>query len=728
MATSLKFGLYPICPQLTLRDFLIKVLIQTIKFHYFTSKSIKLTMKTYLLCFAFLLTGGLAFGQVTFTDDFESYEIGQYLGDVSEQWTTWSGNTGGAEDVTVNTDQAASGEKSIHIAGAAGGGPQDVLLLFGDRYTTGNFTFSMNMFVPQGSGAYFNFQGEEAPGTIWNFQGYFDPTGEFSADNGTGGATVLVNTYPVGEWFNIIVDANLSSNLWRVSINNNCIGSFVNVDGDGNATAKNAVATLDLFPRDESDNFYVDDISFTYEEEAEMISYNFDASISAKPGVRSGIAGEGINVTALIGNNGNEEINSVTVNMTTDAGETMSAEVDGLNIARGQLIPVDLGDIALENGENPITMTISDVNGQADENQCNDISRVVLTGFTPKEGKAVWVEEATGTWCTFCPRGDVWMNRLAEAYGDKFVGIAVHNGDPMAIAPWNNGVTSVPGFTGFPSVVVARGTITDPATMESNIVSQLQTTPLVRLENAASYDEDTRELTVEVRTNFDFPVSGDIRLVVGLSEDEVTGTESGYDQINAFSGGAPCSMGGYEALPNPVPASMMVYNHVGRFLFTPFDGLENTFEGDDTSAGSSVVKTFTVVLPEEWNPKNMHIVSAFRAATGGIDNSAIISVNDAVDLGLFTLGAIDQTLDAGIDVYPNPFRDVANIRINLETPQAVSMEVTDAMGQLVAQRNYGTISGDQVFSFYGTALESGVYYMKLISGDKFTTKKVVISH
>ena len=45
----------------------------------------------------------------TFSDDFESYSVGSYLGSSSTDWTTWSGAEGGAEDVQITDNNASSG-------------------------------------------------------------------------------------------------------------------------------------------------------------------------------------------------------------------------------------------------------------------------------------------------------------------------------------------------------------------------------------------------------------------------------------------------------------------------------------------------------------------------------------------------------------------------------------------------------------------------------------------
>ena len=60
------------------------------------------------------------------------------------------------------------------------------------------------------------------------------------------------------------------------------------------------------------------------------------------------------------------------------------------------------------------------------------------------------VEEYTGTWCGNCPRGIVGLSRLAEDFGDRFIGIAIHTGDsePMVIPTYPS---LVPGAGGIPA-------------------------------------------------------------------------------------------------------------------------------------------------------------------------------------------------------------------------------------------------------------------------------------
>jgi len=197
--------------------------------------------------------------QTTFLDDFESYNVGEYLGAVSPDWTTWSGTTGGMEDVQITAADAHSGTKSIYFSSTdSSGGPQDVVLPFGAEYDNGVFTFEMWMKVEAGKGGYFNFQADDIVAQSWAVDVLFLETG--AVDVQSQQAQVMSGAYPTDTWFKVNWNINLSTNNWQLLINDIPLGSFANSD--------NRIASLDLYPVNSQGNnlsgFYVDDVSYTH--------------------------------------------------------------------------------------------------------------------------------------------------------------------------------------------------------------------------------------------------------------------------------------------------------------------------------------------------------------------------------------------------------------------------------------------------------------------------------
>ncbi len=654
--------------------------------------------------------------QDSFSDDFESYAAGDYPSATNSQWTTWSGTEGGGEDMQVSTDFAASGNNSVVFEGEAGGGPQDVVLDFGGVRTSGLFTFTSKFYCPSGKGAYFNFQGAATIGSAWAMNCFMNPDGSFTVDDGN--TFWVSSTYPQDEWFEVSIEANLTHNFWRVYLNGDCIGSFTN-------EGTNAVASLDLFPIDGNFDFYVDDVSYEYNPTAPTPDpINDDALLILENNGTVGFAGSNRQITGFIANDGVNTITSVDIDYSI-GGANYSQNLT-LNLEPDQATPFTLDNmVTLENTPVDVVATVAGVNGVAgDDNACNDKGSLRFSGFTPHPDRKTFAEEATGAWCPWCPRGDVFMNLMDNRYPDHFVGVAVHNEtqgpDGMALESWDTGVRNFNGFDGWPSVILERDVVIDPSAIENNIAVYLQEAPDATILHQATWDEATRELDVTVYTTFAVQAVGDYRLVVGITEDGVTGTGNGFAQANAYAGGDFGTMGGFESLPDPVPAEDMVYNHVARELLSPFGGVANAYSTSVIVQPGTYEHNFTYTVPADYNVDNMHIVSAVLQSGGVVDNAQSTTVNQTVDTE-------DIALENKVSISPNPAADVANIRIELDESVQLQIVVTDALGRVIQNRNYGQMNGDLVYPLITSDLTNGIYYIRVNANDSFAVKKLIVS-
>ncbi|MBK7360551.1 MAG: hypothetical protein IPI96_15235 [Saprospiraceae bacterium] len=167
------------------------------------------------------------------------------------------------------------------------------------------------------------------------------------------------------------------------------------------------------------------------------------------------------------------------------------------------------GSINYAAGIGKIDIAITKVNASVDDKPSNNSRSVPLEGVTPAPHKKIFVEEATGTWCQWCPRGAVYMDSLTKLFPNHFVGVAVHNNDPMTVNEYDAGWTSVPGFTGYPSVLTNRKTLGDPNGLEPVFYDQIVEITPVKIELGASFNDVSRELKVEIKSDFIESVSGD---------------------------------------------------------------------------------------------------------------------------------------------------------------------------------------------------------------------------
>ena len=666
-------------------------------------------MKKSILLFTGILSAQLASAQI-FSDNFDNYALGSFIGPQSTNWTTWSGSQGGAEDVATTNNQAASAPHAVYFSStSASGGPQDVILTFGQLYNSGIFTLSSDFYVNAGKGAYFNLQGAQAIGSIWALNVHMD-AGELAIDDGST-PNLCLTTYPQATWFNLKIEANLTLHVWKAYVNNVLVGTWVN--------GYNAVASADYFPL-QNNQFFVDNVSFDHQ------IYTLPAlnAMVASLDMEGNIAGQNVSPTVSILNAGQNPLTSFDVNLAYN-GQNYAQNITGVNVASFSSYELSIRNISLAAGLNNAVVTISNINGGNDANANDNTLTQAVDPVVPAAGKIVVGEEGTGTWCQWCPRGAVFMDLFANQYEGFWAGIAVHNGDPMVVADYDAGIGALIG--GYPGALVDRLGNVDPSQMSSDFFTRLQTAPKGVLTNGATWDPTTRVLNISVSTEMLQATTGAYKVACVLTEDDVTGSGNGYNQSNSYAGGNNGTMGGYESLPNPVPAAQMVYDHVARAIAPSFTGQTGVIAAT-TAVGDTYTANFIFTLPTTWDETQMHIVGMLINPQGKIDNAGYTTINEAVQNGYVgveeLIGAIN--LEQMLTVAPNPATDFANITLHIPTAAPVSVRVLDAKGGILQARQFGSLQGDFEIGLNTSNYAPGLYIVEMQMNGQRIQKKLVI--
>jgi hypothetical protein len=670
-------------------------------------------MKKPLLFLIGTFVSTFSFSQL-FSDDFEGYAPGSYIGPQSTSWTTWSGTEGGAEDAQVTNNQASSGTNSIYLSStSANGGPQDVVLDFGPLYNSGVFTFQSDIYVNSGKTGYFNFQASQTIGQTWALNVNFN-AGDMYIDDGVT-SNLVVSTYPQATWFTLKIEANLTLKVWKAYVDGSLVGTWIN--------GVNALASTDFFPVQNS-QFFVDDVSFDHQPYT-LSNLN---GMMAMANLGGELAGQNVTPKLTVVNAGTTAINSFDVNLNY-GGTNYSQSITGVNISSTSNYAVTLNSLPLVAGNQVYTATVSNVNGATDDISSDDTLVGSINPVVPAVGKMVVSEEGTGTWCQWCPRGSVFMDQFNSKYSQFWAGIAVHNGDPMTVTDYDAAFGGL--ITGYPSALVDRGNDVDPSGMSPDFLTRVQIAPKALISNGATWDATTRTLNVSVTADFQASASNNYKLACVLTEDAVTGTGSGYNQSNAYSGGNNGVMGGYEALGNPVPAAQMVYDHVARVIAPSFNGYSNSFPAT-VNQGDQHTINFSFVLPTTWDENEIHIIGLLIDPQGRIDNAGKATITEAVsngyvdgsNAGLFE--ATENQLDELVNIYPNPANAQTNIALNLKSTSEVEVRILDLSGKLMAQRNYGLLEGNTNITLFTTAYSSGVYIVETTINGATIQKRIIV--
>ncbi|MFY7668461.1 MAG: Omp28-related outer membrane protein [Crocinitomicaceae bacterium] len=670
-------------------------------------------MKKPLLFLIGTFVSTFSFSQL-FSDDFEGYAPGSYIGPQSTPWTTWSGTEGGAEDAQVTNNQASSGTNSIYLSStSANGGPQDVVLDFGPLYNSGVFTFQSAFYVNSGKTGYFNFQASQTIGQTWALNVNFN-AGDMYIDDGVT-SNLVVSTYPQATWFTLKIEANLTLKVWKAYIDGSLVGTWIN--------GVNALASTDFFPVQNS-QFFVDDVSFDHQPYT-LSNLN---GMMAMANLGGELAGQNVTPKLTVVNAGTTAINSFDVNLNY-GGTNYSQSITGVNISSTSNYAVTLNSLPLVAGNQVYTATVSNVNGATDDISSDDTLVGSINPVVPAVGKMVVSEEGTGTWCQWCPRGSVFMDQFNSKYSQFWAGIAVHNGDPMTVTDYDAAFGGL--ITGYPSALVDRGNDVDPSGMSPDFLTRVQIAPKALISNGATWDATTRTLNVSVTADFQASANNNYKLACVLTEDAVTGTGSGYNQSNAYSGGNNGVMGGYEALGNPVPAAQMIYDHVARAIAPSFNGYVNSFPAT-VNLGDQHTINFSFVLPTTWDENEIHIIGLLIDPQGRIDNAGKATITEAVsngyvdgsNAGLFE--ATENQLDELVNIYPNPANAQTNIALNLKSTSEVEVRILDLSGKLMAQRNYGLLEGNTNITLITTAYSSGVYIVETTINGATIQKRIIV--
>lgn len=228
--------------------------------------------------------------------------------------------------------------------------------------------------------------------------------------------------------------------------------------------------------------------------------------------------------------------------------------------------------------------------------------------------KNVLLEEATGTWCQYCPSGIYYIDSLVTMY-DNVIAVAIHTNDVMAVEDYFN----AGNFTQAPEANIGRRYQNKSTDQWFNFVQQemeVQPKSSVTVEN--QFNETTRVLTSTITITALQNIEGNYRIGAILTEDAVTGPAPQYNQANQYSN-YYFPMGGFENLPNPVPANRMAFDHVARHLLGGYNG--ETGMPTTLAAGQTYTHTFNYVLPEEYNHEYVRVVGVLISPDGTIDNA-----------------------------------------------------------------------------------------------------------
>lgn len=442
------------------------------------------------------------------------------------------------------------------------------------------------------------------------------------------------------------------------------------------------------------------------------------------------LTGKSVFMSGLFRNVGVNTVTSASFNYRINGGQTVTANATGnLPASSGEFKTISSPTqwTPSADGKYEVEMWLSNVNGNADPNNNNDtIKATIIASSNPPE-RTVVIEERTGTWCGWCPRGTVAMQHMVLNYHETAVLLAVHNSDPMAISEYDSKMSGAfPTFSG-DRLFSGQGISGAPSSAGSMISFHDQRRdeiPGATVDiTGVMYDPSSGNISVDVSSDFIMEGNGmDLRYALVFTEDGVTGTSSGYAQVNYYAGGAQGPMVDangfdYSTAPDPVPASQMRYDHVVVGVVPAYEGAAGSVPAN-ISFQQNVTYTFSTSLPARvLNANHVYVnVLLLDQNNGGIVvNAAHKKLTNVVDL--------EETELLEATVFPNPARDF--FQVELAENADFSLELVNAVGQVVLKENY--TDRNQVF-ISTSDLATGMYILNLRTAEgKYSSLNVAVT-
>ncbi|MBT5089610.1 MAG: T9SS type A sorting domain-containing protein [Flavobacteriales bacterium] len=468
-----------------------------------------------------------------------------------------------------------------------------------------------------------------------------------------------------------------------------------------------------------------------------------------------------VDIKGTIKNGGLNPITSIDVKW-SDGTNTYTDNLAGLNISMNGTYNFIHSTQLIVNSLAASSLTIW-IEYPADLDTSNNTLTASVAGLTSIPAKTTVGEEKTGTWCGWCPRGAVALGEMEAT--SSFIGIAVHNGDPMTISSYDNNIgTYIPG--GYPGGGVDRVLEDNPAyfsTMHATRVTDI--VPCIVNSITAVYDQSAEKISVASDVEFFGNIIGDFRLSCVIVEDDLKSSNSSWAQVNYYGPGGSGNSTNMTFPPNvnngfsfntansPVPSGNFGgYDHVARSLSN------NDILGDVGSLPSALVNvgtynhTFTDVNTNSlagyndagFNWTKAHaVVMIINATTGEILNAGKTSltssnistswdcdaINGCIDpgtgLGQYSsLGActavcnitsVQENNTSEFNIYPHPVKNVLTI-----VGDYSSADIYDVFGKLV-------LTSETQKTIDVSTLSNGVYLVNINSENSTTVKKFTIS-
>ena len=298
-------------------------------------------------------------------------------------------------------------------------------------------------------------------------------------------------------------------------------------------------------------------------------------------------------------------------------------------------------------GDHQLVCNITHVNGKPNTTTFSS-STLDITVVTKVPTCRVVFEDYTAMWCQHCPRATAIMEYLTKKHPDDFIGIAVHQGDKIAIGGYKSPVAGRPGL---PYVWASRRAKVSGYTGEDLYREAKARGAVMDIDVKAEWNASGNAINVQSTTTFrtNMP-NANYALAYVVVEDGMH--NASWYQANSYDGLTDL-LKENEEMDVFVKGGRVVYglkyNHVARAFLGIDSGMEGSLPNNVVADRGIKHQAMFEGVGRNWTPQNKKnlrvVVMVLDNSTNSIVNGAHCPIKPYNTTGVATTKNTDQRVE-----------------------------------------------------------------------------------
>jgi len=433
-----------------------------------------------------------------------------------------------------------------------------------------------------------------------------------------------------------------------------------------------------------------------------------------------------ITIKGTVKNFGVDTVTSFTLNYSINQASAQSHQFTsaGISSFASSQFAFPIPYLATASGNYSIKVWVVSLNNNTDLNAANDTltSSFMVLSQTPQ--KNVLLEQATGAWCGYCPDGALKVEEILLS-NPNVIATSIHNGDAMSfthgntvnstfVAGYPSGMIDRFKFSEFENVGFGRGFWN----MKTSERAQHAAPVSVGVNN--TYNPVSRVVTVTLTATFYANINKDLRFNCFIVEDSLSGSGSGWDQVNNYNNTSGHPMQG---LGNPI--SGYVHRHVVRAMLGGAFGEQGSIPSS-VNDGQTYTKIYTYTLPPGMKEKDVRIIGLVQQYNTD-KNKRMVLNSKQMPLDGFA-NVRDLLFVDGLNIYPNPSNGYTNIVFNLSEAKETGIALFNVLGQKVYAHDAGLLwQGTHQHHIHTEGYAPGIYNCVITFGHETVSRKIIVN-